>query len=215
MSNKVANLIIVGGTIAAGKSCLVEGLAKAKNFIPIPELNAKDAVQNIILEKLYEGKRIHNATIQFYFVTHRLKQYENEFNGSNTSILDRGIWEDWFFAKLLMSKNEPKSYNYFKDFWRRTIEYKIKKYGKPKAYIFTKVNWETFKERIFKRGRKVEINNFDQNKEYFKKLLNEYNKNFISLLQEWDINPIVVETNDLNKKEVLKVVLKELEKRNI
>ena len=68
---KEANLIIVGGTIAAGKSTLVDGLANRRGFFPVPELRENDKVQEIILEKLYEGTRIHNATIQYYFITNR------------------------------------------------------------------------------------------------------------------------------------------------
>ncbi|MCK5866801.1 MAG: deoxynucleoside kinase [Mycoplasmataceae bacterium] len=214
MDKKYANLIIIGGTIAAGKSTLIEGIAKRKGFISVPELREGDIVQNIILEKLYEGTRIHAATIQSYFLSNRFKQYRDSCSGLVTSILDRGLWEDWFFALLLMKK-EPKSYEHFKKLWKSTIINILDRFGYPKAYIYTKVNWENFKDRIFNRGREAEIENFSSNKEYFKNLLNEYNDNFIDLLNDFGIIPIVIDTNELTKEEVADKASEELSKLGI
>ena len=211
---KEANLIIVGGTIAAGKSTLVEGLAREKGFSPVPELRKDDLVQEIILQKLYEGTRIHKATVQYYFIANRYRQYKEDSGGLVTSILDRGIWEDWFFAILLM-ENEPKSYQHYIELWKSTINKILKLYGYPRAYLYVKVNWKNFKHRIFSRGREAEIRNFSENEEYFKKLLNKYINEFENLLREWDIEPITIDTNKLDKKEVLDFALKELKKRGI
>lgn len=211
---KEANLIIIGGTIAAGKSTLVEGVAKARGFTPVPELRKGDEVQKIILQKLYEGTRIHKATIQFYFIANRYMQYKYESSGLVTSILDRGIWEDWIFAILLMA-NEKESYQHFLHLWKSTIKKILKLYGYPKAYIYAKVDWENFKKRIFLRNRKAEISNFSKNEAYFRDLLNQYNENFENLLKEWDIEPIVIDTIKYNKDEVLEETLKQLEKKGL
>lgn len=211
---KEANLIIIGGTIAAGKSTLVEGIAKHKGFEPVPELREGDEVQEIILQKLYQGTRIHKATVQYYFIANRYRQYKEDSGGLVTSILDRGIWEDWFFALLLMA-DEPKSYQHYLKLWKSTIEKILNLYGYPKAYIYVKVDWENFKKRIFARNREAEIRNFSQNEEYFKKLLTEYLNNFENLLREWDIEPITIDTAEMNKQEVLDYALNELDKRGI
>ena len=214
MERKYANLIIVGGTIAAGKSTLIEGIAKRKGFIPVPELREGDVVQQIILEKLYEGTRIHAATIQSYFLSNRFKQYRDSCSGLVTSILDRGLWEDWFFALLLMEQ-EPKSYEHFKKLWKSTIIHVLDRFGYPKAYIYMMVNWKNFKDRIFNRGRQAEIENFSANKGYFKNLLKEYNENFINLLNEFGIKPIIIDTNTLSKEEVADKVVVELAEMGI
>lgn len=211
---KEANLIIIGGTIAAGKSTLVEGLSKAKGFEPVPELREGDEVQSILLQKLYEGTRIHKATVQYYFIANRYKQYKEESGGLVTSILDRGIWEDWFFALLLMA-DEPKSYNHYIKLWKSTIEKILNLYGYPKAYFYVKVDWEHFKKRIFGRNRESEIKNFSANEGYFRALLNEYNENFEELLRKWEIEPIVIDTNILNPEEVVQYAIDELDKRGI
>ena len=211
---KEANLIIVGGTIAAGKSTLVEGIALRKGFEPVPELRDGDKVQEIILNKLYEGTRIHKATVQYYFIANRYRQYKEHSTGLVTSILDRGLWEDWFFALLLMN-DEPKSYKHYISLWKTTIKKILDLYGYPKAYIYAKIDWENFKKRIFNRGREAEIKNFSANKEYFRNLLNLYINDFISILNEWGIDPIVIDTAQLNKEEVLEQALMKLEKRGI
>lgn len=212
--HKEANLIIIGGTIAAGKSTLVEGLAKHKGFEPVPELREGDIVQEIILQKLYEGTRIHKATIQYYFIANRYKQYKDYSDRLVTSILDRGIWEDWFFALLLMA-DEKKSYEHYIGLWKSTIKKVLDLYGYPKAYIYVKVDWENFKKRIFSRGREAEIRNFSENEEYFKKLLTQYVDNFEDLLREWDIEPITIDTTVLNQEEVLNEALDQLAKRGL
>ncbi len=212
--NKEANLIIVGGTIAAGKSTLVDGIAKATGWIAVPELRENDEVQEIILQKLYEGNRIHAATIQFYFVANRYKQYKDASNGLVTSILDRGIWEDAFFSKLLMT-SDLKSYEHFKVLWRTTLDKIIKMYGKPKAYIYARVNWASFEKRIFLRGREAEIRNFEANKEYFKNLLDMYSADFVQLLNDNDIEPIIINTDELSKDNVVETALTALRKINL
>ena len=213
--SKTANLIVVGGTIAAGKSTLVDGIAKVTGWVPVPELREGDKVQEIILEKLYEGKnRIHLATVQYYFLANRYKQYKESCGGLITSILDRAIWEDWFFAKLLMV-DEPKSYEHFKELWKTTLEKIVFEYGKPKVYIYAKVNWESFKERIFLRNRETEIKNFEANKEYFKNLLDLYTNDFENLLEEHGIPSIVIETDTMSKEEVVNHAIKELKQKNL
>ena len=211
---KKANMIIIGGTIASGKSTLVDGIAKHKGFEPIPELKDGDVVQEIILQKLYEGTRIHKETVQYYFLANRYKQYKDHSNGLITSILDRGIWEDWFFAILLM-KDVPKSYEHYKIFWKSTVEKILNVYGYPKAYIYLKINWDNFKERIFSRSREAEVMNFSKNEEYFKDLLEQYTSNFERLLKEWNIEFITIDTTKMSKDEVLTYALSELDKRGI
>ena len=212
--HKEANLIIVGGTIAAGKSTLVENISKATGWEAVPELRENDRIQDLVLEKLYEGTRLHLATVQYYFISNRYKQYKEVHNKLITSILDRGLWEDWFFAKLLMA-GEPKSYQHYIKLWDSTLEKIVRLYGKPKAYIYTKVDWENFEKRVFGRNREAEIKNFHSNKDYFRKLLDEYTNNFVDLLNKWDIEPIIIDTAKLNQEEVAEIALKELKKKGL
>lgn len=208
---KTANVIIVGGTIAAGKSTLVNELSKHYGWYAVPELREGDEIQEIILKKLYEGGRIHLATVQYYFITNRFKQYQENSNGLVTSILDRGIWEDWIFAKLLM-KSEPKSYEHYKVLWTKTVERILEEFGAPKAYVYLKVDWDTFRKRIYNRNREAEINNFARNEEYFKELLTEYVTNFTDLLRKWGVNVIEIDTDKMDVDQVTKYTIQALDK---
>ena len=214
MNYKEANLVIIGGTVAAGKSTLVEALSKATGWPAIPELREGDKIQEIILQKLYEGSRIHLATVQYYFISNRYRQYKEISNNLVTSILDRGIWEDWIFSKLLM-RTEPKSYEHYKKLWRTTIEKVLTQFGKPKAYIYVQVDWETFKTRIYTRSREAEVANFAKNENYFRELLQEYQDHFVEILREWDIEPIIIDSRKLNKEEMLQKTISELKIKGI
>lgn len=214
MSKKFANIVIVGGTIAAGKSTLVDALSKVTGWPAISELRENDKIQEIILKKLYEGNRIHLATVQYYFISNRYRQYKEISNNLVTSILDRGIWEDWIFAKLLM-KSESDSYEHYKKLWESTLQKITTQFGRPKAYIFVKVDWDSFKKRIYSRNREVEIANFAKNENYFKELLEQYNKYFEKLVNDWGVDVITIDSTDLTKDEMLEIAINELKKRNI
>lgn len=212
--SKKANIIIVGGTIAAGKSTLVEMLSAKMAWPSVPELREGDKVQNIILQKLYEGSRIHLATVQYYFITNRYRQYKELASLTNISLLDRGVWEDWIFAKLLM-KDDKKSYKHYQVLWKTTIDKIIENFGRPLAYVFVCIDWESFKKRIYSRNREVEVNNFAKNEEYFKNLLDEYNNNFVDLLKESNITPIIIDSSKLTQNQMLEQTINELEKLKI
>ncbi len=212
--DKMANIVIVGGTIAAGKSTLVQSLSQVTGWPAISELREGDRIQDIILKKLYEGNRIHLATVQYYFISNRYRQYKEISNNLITSILDRGIWEDWIFSKLLMRK-EPASYEHYKKLWASTLDKVISNFGKPKAYIFVKVDWDTFKERIYSRNREVEIANFSKNEPYFRELLEEYNTSFEGILKDWGVDVIVIDSRQLSKEAMLDKALAELKKAHL
>ncbi|MCP4337277.1 MAG: deoxynucleoside kinase [Mycoplasma sp.] len=211
---KKANLIIVGGTVAAGKSTLVDKLSKHLGWNAVAELRENDEVQDIVLKKMYEGKRLHMLTIQCFFINNRLKQYEENFNGKVMSILDRGIWEDLIFAKLWF-KDDIKSHEFYIQFWNGYVEKIIKEFGLPKLYVYLLVDWDTFKTRIFNRARKSEIQNFHKNSNFFKELLKEYNTNFINILKKWNIDYIVLDTKKISKEETLNQTLKLLKEKNL
>jgi len=211
---KEANLIVVGGTIAAGKSSLVKKLSEHFGWHAVPELREGDKIQEFILKKLYEGNRIHLATVQYYFLTNRYKQYQDTSESGKMSILDRSVWEDWIFAKLLM-KSEPKSYKHYKELWRTTLEKLLKRFGSPRAYIYLKVDWLNFKRRIFERNRQTEVNNFTANQEYFENLLREYTETFETILKEWNIPTIVIDTVNKTKTEVFQEASRKLKQLRV
>lgn len=54
-------------------------------------------------------------------------------------------------------------------------------------------DWNLFKERIYKRNRAVEIENFDKNETYFKRLLELYTSYMINVCKDFGIDYIVLD----------------------
>ena len=86
----------------------------------------------------------------------------------------------------------------------------IKDYGKPKLYILLTMNWDTFKNRLFARGRKVEIVNFEANKEFFKKHIDQYEKHMEEIFINFGINYIKISTDNLSPKEISTIATKKI-----
>ncbi len=193
-----ANLIVVGGPISVGKSTLVSSL----DFPQVPELNDNDKLQELMLEGTYAKNRVSPEVIEFYFLIQRIKKYKNFSNTLTTHVLDRSIFESLWFAKASMSES---SFAKFEKLWELEVLDLIKEYGKPKLYILLTMNWETFEERIFLRGREVEVKNFQENKGFFKQHVEDYEKHMISIFEKFDLKYKKIETDKLNPEIILEI----------
>ena len=198
---KEANLIIIGGPISAGKSTL----ARSMGFPQTPELDGNDILQKLFLEYTYNKERVSAEVIEFYFMKKREENYEKHARAVETHVLDRSIFESLWFAKENL---QEKSYKYFYKIWKSFISNLIEEYGKPKLYIILLISWETFKDRIFDRGREVEIRNFNSNKVFFKHHIDSYELHMREIFELFDINHKFIDTNNLSQDDVLEVSLK-------
>lgn len=208
--NKFSNTLVVGGTIAAGKSSLVGALP----FKAIQELDPNDELQKVLLEKMYEGDPIAKQVFQLDMMLTRFDKFKKLANSDEIHVFDRMIFEDRLFANMLFG-DVKNIWAYYDSIWNDKVEELINEVGKPKLYILLDVNWETFSERIFARNRKVEIDNFEENKEYFKKLLDKYIPYMVEQLEKFNIPYVVIDTNKLGKLEVIDEVKSILKDRGI
>lgn len=208
--NKFSNTIVIGGTIAAGKSSLVGALP----FKPVQELDPNDELQKVLLEKMYEGDPIAKQVFQLDMMLTRFDKFKRLANNEKTHVFDRMIFEDKLFAFMLFG--EVKNiWEYYESIWNDKVEELINEIGKPKLYILLEVNWEKFEERIFARNRKAEVDNFEDNKNYFKKLLEMYIPFMEESLKKYDVPYIIIDTNNIDKLEVIDEVKNELKNRGI
>ncbi|TNK94613.1 hypothetical protein C4M98_04210 [Mycoplasmopsis pullorum] len=74
----------------------------------------------------------------------------------------------------------------------------------PDFVIFLDVDFDTFKKRLFKRNRRAEVDNWDTNYDYYKKMHSTYKQNFVDLCHEYNVNYVIINTNNLDENEVLK-----------
>jgi len=207
---KYSNSIVVGGPIAVGKSTLVASLP----FIPVQELNENDELSNLLLSKMYEGDMIAAQVFQLDLLLARFDKYKSMANDKNMHVFDRSIFEDRFFAKKLLT-NYQNIWNYYDAIWHDKVEEMIDEVGLPKLYIYLQADWDTFKERVFKRGREAEIKNFEKNEEYFRNLIVEYPKLMNELFNKYNIPHVIIETKNKNRQEVYEEVMSILKEKGI
>lgn len=196
-----ANFIAVGGPISVGKSTLVEKLP----FPMVSELEKGDELQEILLENTYKKGRVPAEVIEQYFLQLRKKRYEEFSQTLQTYVFDRSIFESLWFAKQNMNE---KSYTYFEKLWKSEIDDLIKNHGKPQLYILLTMNWDTFKNRLFTRGRDVEVINFSANEEFFRMHVNEYERHMIDVFDMFGIDYLKIDTDNLNAQQVYEVAIK-------
>lgn len=195
---KVNKSIAIGGMIALGKSTLTRELSKELNYKEITEIDERDELTQLLLEKMYlrDGNETYAPLFQIYFLIERFRKYKE--NCLFNSIFDRTIYEDWIFAKENIQ--DPAILNYYGNLWDAKVRELLYTYGVPRLYIILKGDWKLFKERVYKRARPYEINNFEKNKSYFKNLVEKYEEYLIKICTEYGIDYLVVDAK--NKPEV-------------
>ncbi|HHW79989.1 MAG TPA: deoxynucleoside kinase [Acholeplasmataceae bacterium] len=157
-------LIVVGGMIGLGKTTLGEILAE--------EFNAKMYYESVddnpILPLYYTAspeeiqKNRYPFLLQLYFLSSRFKAIKNAANHAkdSVSIIDRSIYEDWYFAKInydlgRMSDLEFSIYKELLDNMMAEIAEIPKK--APDLMVYLKGSFETVVDRINSRGRSFEL----------------------------------------------------------
>lgn len=188
--------IAIGGMIASGKSTLVDNLSKTLNIPAMKEFESDDVVFNTILKWLYEGVKDVEMLLQFYFL-HNHWSGQKEYKDS--VIVDKHIIENLIFAQEHLS-HDLELLNIYEGLFSQYV----KNVHKPDLYIILEIDWNTFKERINQRGRQQEIDNFDNNTEYFKRLLSTYVSKLVEQCEKQDITYYVLNTSQLSEEETLK-----------
>jgi deoxyadenosine/deoxycytidine kinase len=196
--------ISVGGMIASGKSTLVKRLGEALSLPVMEEFEKDDEVFNTLLKWLYEKKDNVEMLLQIYFIhNHWLNQqkYKNNF------IVDRDLIEHWLFAYHNL-RNMPTIMNMYNGVFHSYMN-QIKH---PDLYIILDVNWDNFKDRVLKRGREQEIENFELNQSYFQSLIGDYTKKIVSQCSVYGIPYHVIDTNHKSEDDVLNEALEAISK---
>ncbi|MDY0277959.1 MAG: deoxynucleoside kinase [Acholeplasma sp.] len=157
-------LVVVGGMIGLGKTTMAELISK--------ELKGKvyyEAVDNNPILPLYYTasdeeiqKMRYPFLLQLFFLNSRYKTIkEASLNAcNNLSVIDRSIYEDWYFAKVnydlgRMNNLEFEMYKLLLDNMMEEIKDIPKK--APDLMVYLDGSFETVLSRIKKRGRSFEI----------------------------------------------------------
>lgn len=169
-------LIVVGGMIGLGKSSVAKILGEHFNS----EVFYESVEDNPILPLFYSEteeeiqKRRYPFLLQLYFLNTRFKSIKDALHHNN-NILDRSIYEDWYFARKNMelgriTELEMSIYeNLLKNMMEELDELPKKA---PDLMVYLKGSFETVLKRIQLRGREFEID--DSLKEYYEFLWKDY-----------------------------------------
>jgi len=177
-------LIIVEGTVGAGKTTLINRLAERLSLEPLYELTDQKLLQ--ILEKFYADPTKWGFQLQIYFLTKRLEQMKIGCEKQNV-VMDRSIFCDHIFPTVLFKRGEMTELEYliYKELYDQLIDLS----SPPQLMIYLKCSTQTAVERIKKRGRLWELQ-IDQ--EYWERLNQEY-ENFFS---NYDLSSLLIIDSD-------------------
>ena len=198
---KISNAIVIGGPISVGKTSIVNLLP----FVAIHELDPNDELQNILLEQMYKGDEVASQVFQLDILLTRFDKYKEFANSEKPHVFDRSILEDKIFAYLQL-KNNKNVWNYYESIFNDRLNEMINEIGVPRIYIHLSLNWETFKKRTFKRNRISEVQNFEKNEKYFKKIIEIYDDYMIKKYKKYNIPYYLIDTNDKGIEEVEKII---------
>lgn len=207
---KVANAVAIGGMIGAGKSTLSRALGKELKADVVYELKEDDELQNLLLKKLYEGDKTSAIAFQVYFFCSRFDNYKNSVKNSDMSVFDRTIFEDRLFAHQNMT-SDPITFGFYDSMWHDKTKELIYSVGVPKLYVILDIKWEEFKDRIFLRGRRSEIDNFSKNEAYFKSIHSIYKDYLIDVCQVYGMNYILIDAS-IPTDQQIKLIMKKIER---
>ena len=173
MEEEIRILIVLAGTIGAGKS----SLAKALGAHLGTEVFYEAVDHNPVLDLYYENPKKYAFLLQIYFLNKRFESIKMAYRRDN-NVLDRSIFEDELFLKLNykngnVTKTELDIYKDLLGNMLEELEGMPKK--RPDLLVFIDVSFETMLSRIEKRGRAFEqIKTQPGLREYYHQVYHEY-----------------------------------------
>ncbi|WP_194190052.1 deoxynucleoside kinase [Clostridium chrysemydis] len=206
-------VIVVGGMIGLGKSSVAKILGEHFNS----EVFYESVDDNPILPLFYSeseeeiNKKRYPFLLQLYFLNTRFKSIKDALYHDN-NVLDRSIYEDWYFAKKNMelgriSELEMSIYENLLNNMMEELEELPKK--SPDVMVYLKGSFETVLNRIKLRGREFEID--DDLKDYYEFLWKDYdnwvnNHYKASDVLIIDMDKMDVVNNNEDKEELIRLV---------
>ena len=174
----IMDAIIVDGPVGVGKTSLMEILIKEFGYKAFLE----PVTDNPLLDKFYYNRKRYAFPLQIFFLNRRFSMLK-EAIGVKGSIMDRSIYGDVIFARLLSQGGDMEQEEY--DLYEELLTNMLEHVQAPKLMIYLQTTVEDVVEKIKKRGR-----DYEQvvEREYWEKLNAEYEKYF----QSYNISPLLV-----------------------
>ncbi|AYG00317.1 deoxynucleoside kinase [Lactococcus allomyrinae] len=177
-------LIVLAGTIGAGKSSLAKALGEHLQTDVFYE--AVD--NNPVLDLYYQDPKKYAFLLQIYFLNKRFESIKMAYREDN-NVLDRSIFEDELFLTLNykngnVTKTELDIYKELLANMLEELEGMPKK--RPDLLVYIDVSFDTMLSRISQRGRSFEqIDGQPALREYYHQVHGEYPDWF----NQYDVSP--------------------------
>lgn len=171
------NSIIIDAVVGAGKSALMKLLEETRGFKSYPE----PVINNPLLDAFYHDRQRYSFPLQIFFLNKRFKHIKEASHFGNT-IMDRSIYGDAIFSKLLHDNNEMSTVEF--DLYCELLQNMLEHVQKPKLMIYLEISTDGAIKRINRRGRPYEL---IVEREYWEHLNNEYRSYF----SQYDISPLL------------------------
>ncbi|KST86478.1 deoxynucleoside kinase [Lactococcus lactis] len=178
-------VLVLAGTIGAGKSSLTEMLAEELKTQAFYE----SVDDNKVLPLFYENPQKYAFLLQIYFLNKRFDSIKRALSDNN-NVLDRSIYEDslLFHLNADLGRADETEVEVYDDLLNNMLEeidsLSFKK--RPDLLIHVKVSFHKMLERIKKRGRQFEQLEYDPSLyDYYKELNSRYDTWF----EAFDICP--------------------------
>lgn len=211
-------VIVVGGMIGLGKSSVAKILGEYLNSDVFYESVDDNPILPLFYSETEEeiNKKRYPFLLQLYFLNTRFKSIKEALVNDN-NVLDRSIYEDWYFAKKNMelgriSDLEMSIYENLLNNMMEELEELPKK--SPDVMVYLKGSFETVLNRIKLRGRDFEVD--DDLKDYYEFLWKDYddwvqNHYKASEVLIIDMDKMDVVNNKEDEKELVRLVKEKLE----
>lgn len=178
-------VLVLAGTIGAGKSSLTEMLAEELKTQAFYE----SVDDNKVLPLFYENPQKYAFLLQIYFLNKRFDSIKRALSDNN-NVLDRSIYEDslLFHLNADLGRADETEVEVYDDLLNNMLKeidsLSFKK--RPDLLIHVKVSFDKMLERIKKRGRQFEQLEYDPSLyDYYKELNSRYDTWF----EAFDICP--------------------------
>lgn len=148
-------MLLIAGTIGAGKSSLTDMLSQEMNSKPFYE-NVDD---NEVLPLFYSNPEKYTFVLQIFFLNKRFLAMKDALQQAD-NVLDRSIYEDSLLFHLnadlgRVSADEVLQYDNLMETMLKELEHAAPK-KRPDLLVHIKVSFDVMLDRIEKRGREYE-----------------------------------------------------------
>lgn len=208
---RMKTVIVLAGTIGAGKSSLAKALGQHLGT----EVYYEAVDNNPVLDLYYQDPKKYAFLLQIYFLNKRFESIKMAYTQEN-NVLDRSIFEDELFLTLNykngnVTKTELEIYQNLLSNMLEEMEGMPKK--RPDLLVYIDVSFETMLSRIAQRGRSFEqIDDQPELKAYYHQVHEEYP----AWYENYDVSPKIRINGDaldfVNNTEDLEKVLTEIDK---